>query len=117
MVRPCPLAELFSALAQSGYSKATQSRAKKHGVGRGGKPRRERVKQQNDPFVLRSQPCRRGNAASSVGFPPAIPLPRSRSSAPLKLSGALAMSVATANASQNPIYAACDSPWQTCHPW
>src|SRR5712671_7263520 len=68
MVRSCPLAELFSALTQSGYSKSTQSRATKHGVGLGGKPRCDCVKQQNDPFVLRSQPCRRGNAAYFLRF-------------------------------------------------
>src|SRR6266853_2626268 len=68
MVRSCPLAELFSALTQSGYSKSTQSRATKHGVGLGGKPRCDCVKQQNDPFVLRSQPCRQHRAASSVRF-------------------------------------------------
>src|SRR6266478_3044161 len=68
MVRSCPLAELFSALAQSGYSKSTQSRATKHGVGLGGRPRCDCVKQQNDPFVLQSQPCRRGNAAHFLRF-------------------------------------------------
>src|SRR6266404_1439316 len=62
------LAALFAALAQSGYSKATQSRATKHGVGLGGKPRCDRAKQQNDPFVLRFQRCRRGSAAYSVRF-------------------------------------------------
>src|SRR6266446_772337 len=68
MVRSCPLAELFSALTQSGYSKSTQSRATKHGVGLGGKPRCDCVKQQNNPFVLRSQPCRQCRAASSIRF-------------------------------------------------
>ena len=96
------LAALFAALAQSGYSKATQSRATKHGVGLGGKPRCDRAKQQNDPFVLRSQPCRRGNAASSVRFPHAISLPRSRSSAALKLTGALAMLFTTAMPRKKP---------------
>jgi hypothetical protein len=38
-----------------------------------------------------------GNAASAVGFAHAIPLPRSRSSAALNLSGAFAMFVATAS--------------------
>src|SRR5258708_40315724 len=68
MVRSCPLAELFSALAQSSYSKSTQSRATKHGVGPGGRPRCDCVKQQNDPFVLQSEPCRQGNAAHFLRF-------------------------------------------------
>jgi hypothetical protein len=77
MERSCPLAALFAALAQSGHSKATSSKATKRGVGLGGKPGCDCVTQQNDPFVLRSQPCRRGNAAYSW-IPQAIPLPRSR---------------------------------------
>src|SRR4029077_14845211 len=50
MVRSWPLAELFSALTQSGYSKSPQSRATKHGVGLGGKHRRDCVKQKNEPY-------------------------------------------------------------------
>src|ERR1700757_4732375 len=89
MVRSCPLAELFSALTPSGCSKSRQSRATKRGVGLAGKPGCDCVKQQNDPFVLRSQPCRRGNAAYSW-IPQAIPLPRPIVRA-LKLCSALAL--------------------------
>src|SRR5579864_7269670 len=68
MVRSCLLADLFAALTQSGKSKSIQSRATKHGVGPAGKPHCDCVKQQNDPFVLRFQPCRRGKAAHFLRF-------------------------------------------------
>src|ERR1700688_827036 len=102
MVRSCPLAELFSAPAQSGCSKAGQSRATKRGVGLDGKSCRGCMKQQNDPFVLRFAVWHQPRAASSVGFPQAIPLPRSRSPAALKLSGALAMFLTTAMLRKKP---------------
>src|SRR6266403_4338097 len=68
MVRSCSLVALLFALALPGYSRSTQSRTTKRDVGPGGKPRCDCVKQQNDPFVLRSQPCRQRRAASSVRF-------------------------------------------------
>jgi len=101
MVCSCPLAELFSALTQSGYSKSTQSRATKHGVGLGGKPRCDYVKQQNDPFVLRSQPCRQRRAASSVRFLQQF-LCRNPDLCALKLCSALAMLLTTAIARKTP---------------
>src|SRR6266550_404608 len=76
MVRSCPLAELFSELAQSGCSKAGQSRATKRGVGLGGNFCCGYMKQQNDPFVLRFAAWHQPRAASSIGFPQAIRLPR-----------------------------------------
>jgi hypothetical protein len=101
MVRSCPLAELFSVLTQSGYSKSTQSRATKHSVGPGGKPRCDCVKQQNDSFVLRSQPCCQRRAASSVRFSSnscaAIPI-----LCALKLCSALAMFLTTAMVRKTP---------------
>ncbi len=68
MVRSCSLVALLFALALPGYSRSTQSRTTKRDVGLGGKPRCDCVKQQNDPFVLRSQPCRGGNAAHFLRF-------------------------------------------------
>src|SRR5271154_6864478 len=102
MVRSCPLVELFSARAQSGCSKAAQSRATKHGVGLGGKSCCGCMKQQNDPFVLRFAAWHQPKAASSVGFPQAIPLPRSRSPAALKLSAAIAIFLTTAMPRKKP---------------
>src|ERR1700757_897701 len=68
MVCSCRVSALCSALAPRDCSKSTQSRATKHGVGLAGKPPCDCVKQQNEPFVLRSQPRRRGNAAHILRF-------------------------------------------------
>src|SRR5882757_6007329 len=100
MVSSCPLAELFSELAQSGCSKAGQSRATKRGVGLGGNSCCGYMKQQNDSFVLRFVVWHQPRGASSAGFPQAILVPRSRSSAALKRSGALAMVLNDSNASE-----------------
>ena len=102
MVGSCPRAEVFFALAQSGYSKAGQSRATKRGVGVGGKACCGCMKQRNDPFVLRFAAWHQPRAAFSVGFSQAIWLPRSRSSAALKLTGALAMLLTTAMPRKKP---------------
>src|SRR5713101_7123960 len=100
MVRSCPLAELLSALTQSGCSKSAQPRATKLGVGLGGKRRCECVKQPNDPFVLRSQPCRRATlltfSDSSSNSTAAIPIVCA-----LKLSRALAVLLTPAVACKN----------------
>src|SRR5882724_3711942 len=102
MVRARPLADLFSALAQSGCSRAGQSRATKRGVGVGGKACCGCMKQRNDTFVLRFAAWHQPRSAFSVGFSQAIWLPRSRSSAALKLTGALAMLLTTAMPRKKP---------------
>src|SRR5580700_6083354 len=91
MVRSCPLAELFSALTQSGYSKSPQSRATKHGVGLGSNPRCDCVKQQNDPYcspiaALPSGQCCLLCLDSSSNSTAAIPI-----ACALKLCSALAV--------------------------
>jgi hypothetical protein len=108
MVRWCLLAALFAALVQPGYSKSTESRATKHGVGLAGKPRCDCVKQQNDPFVLRFQPCRRGKAALFLRFLKQFHC-RDRIVCALKLCSVLAGVVNTSCGLQKAIEAACQS--------
>jgi hypothetical protein len=91
MVCSCPVSALFSALAPRDCSKSTQSKATKHGVGLAGKPRCDCVKQPNEPFVLRSQPRRRGNAAHILRIPQAIRLPRPAVVCALRLCSTLAV--------------------------
>src|ERR1700722_15749469 len=102
MANSCLFAELLSALAQSGCSKSGQSRATKRGVGLGGNSYCVCMKRQYDPFVLRFAAWHQPRTASCLEFPQAISLPPFRSSAALKLSGALAMFLTTAMHRQEP---------------
>src|ERR1700687_4479339 len=52
MVRSRPLAELFSALAQSGYSKSTRPRASTRREAPGGAPALSLLEQRTDSFFL-----------------------------------------------------------------
>src|SRR6266853_51983 len=52
MVCPCPLDELFSALAHPGYSKSTRPRASKRREAPGGEPVLALVEQRTDSFFL-----------------------------------------------------------------